>query len=216
MLVSPVAAWSRLSDTTLPWAPLLSQWLLVVAGWTVSAGAWGELSQSAGLQGNGRSPGPGAWLAGASTIAVMLVLCLVAVTLQTLLALRLTGRSVSLRKALTLSAHALMPLFLGRSLNLALLTVLSPLAVSQADALALQLAPAPLSAAGLMPALSLLWVVLAFFDLFGVWSMWLYWLGLRRYLGFERQLAAWSMVALVLSWLLILTAIWQGIHCGLL
>lgn len=146
----------------------------------------------------------------------MLLLSLFALSLITFLALRLAGRAVSMRQSMNLTAYALMPVFLGRALGLSILTVISPLATNQVDAIALQLAPAPLGLAGFWPVLSLPWVILAFFDFFGLWSMTLFWSGLRRYLGFQPQLASWSLASLVLSWLLILTAIWQGIHRGLL
>lgn len=148
-------------------------------------------------------------------IALLLWLFLLVLAMVAQLALRLAGLPVDLRRALNLTAYSLMPVFLGRALGLALLTVLWPLAATQAEALQLQLAPAVLGLATLVTPLSLPWVVLVFFDLFGVWSLFIYWAGLRRYLQFTPQQAAWGLTSLVLSWLLVLTAIWQGIHRGL-
>jgi Yip1 domain len=183
--------------------------------WMLSARERADLAKAAGLAVSATTPGLGGQLLSYVEMALALLALYHLMALLSWGVIKLTGTNTSYRAVSLITAYSLTPLFLGRALGLLLLTIIAPLADNSTDALALYIAPAPLGLGALAQPLTLPWMVLSFVDVFTLWTVALYFNGLRSVCGLERGQPGWTTAALVLSWLLILTAVWQGIRGGL-
>lgn len=210
LLVQPAATWRRLQLQPYSWPAILTQGLLLYAGWLLAARPMLELQAVA----IGSDPQTPAALAG---LALPLFALALALGLAGVLWLwfSLLGLRFGYRQMLVWSAYGLLPLYLGRALGLLSFAIIRPLAETPLDALALTINPLSLGLAGLFEPLSYPWVLGSAFDLFGVWSVLLLALGARHFLELHGSRRGWVLVALLLLFLLVLTALWRGLQAGI-
>jgi hypothetical protein len=207
LLVSPTAAWRKVAAAPSPWPSLLTQGLLLLLGYLLGRGALAELNATAyGGSAKLGSALTGVWLIPLNFLVVALLAGLL------LLWLRVLGFRFNYAQVLTWQAYGLLPLYLGRALGLLAFMIVQPLADKPADALALTINPLGFNLAAAFAPLSYPWVLGLALDVFGVWSLVLLGFGGAHFLGLRGARLAWLLAALVLSWLLILTAVWQGLQ----
>jgi hypothetical protein len=154
-------------------------------------------------------------LGGILILALLVPLAAVFVAAVMHLALWLTSSAPRFHRTLSIASYSFVPAYLGRSLGLLLFGMLQYLSYSPSEAMAAQFSPGIFGLNFLFKPLSFAWTLTSFFDLFGLWSLWLCWSGMRRGLGLSGARAGFSMLALMLIWLLVLTLFWQGIIRGL-
>jgi len=215
VLVNPAGVWDSLRSLPGLPAALTTQWLLLTLGWLPAARPLAE-----GLSASGINPrlivpsGPGI-LGGMLILALLIPLAALFLGALLQLALLLTSSAPRFGQTLSIACYSFMPAYLGRSLGLLLFGILQYLSYKPSDAVAAQFSPGIFGLNFIFAPLSFGWTLASFFDLFGLWSLWLCWTGLRRGLGLGRARAGFSMLALMLIWLLVLTLFWQGIIRGL-
>ncbi len=207
LLVSPTATWGGQVGGPLP--ALVTQALLLMLGWSAASHALADLSKVSGLAEGGTG-----FTSFLLLLAALLVLTLLLTAAATLL-LRALGSKQTFGTMFTWLAYGMTPVYLGRSLGLLTFAIVQPLAADPREALALQVNPLGLSLAGLYPPLSFPWTLAASIDVFTVWALVLLAIGALHYLKLGTARSAALMSALLIIWLLALTAVWQGLQRSL-
>jgi hypothetical protein len=208
LLVDPSRGWRLVAVKPVVWGALIIQWLILCLGIAASARPTGELLDLIG--------GP-AGISAFSAALGALVLILIGTLAFAAIALawaRVLALALPFRDLLAWTAFAATPIYLGRLLGLLSFAVVQPLAGTSSEALQLQLNPHGLNLAGLFAPLSLPWLLAAWFDPFTLWTLLLLGIGSRGLLGLTGG-PRWALLAaLVLSWPLALTIVWQGLLRG--
>jgi Yip1 domain len=210
MLVNPAQAWRALREgRPSPWPALVTQMLLLYAGWLAAHKPMAELAEVSGLGKGGLDVA--ALVIG--TFAIVATLAILAIVLRAVLVV--LGERTGFRPIFTWLTYGVTPLFIGRFLGLLSFAVFQPLAKDRADAIALQLNPLGLSLASAFAPLSLPWTIASALDIFALWSLVLLALGAVHFLRVNSARAAALLGALLLIWLLALTLVWQGLQRSL-
>jgi hypothetical protein len=210
-LTQPSALW-REPSAALIRNGLLAQWLVLALGKLLA------LPETRDLQ---RLTGTGATtdtrlsdiliLCIGSALTVLAANAILAVALWLLLAL--LGRQVAYEQLLGITAIALLPLWLGRAVGEALLALSMPLSHTPTEIWAWRLWPFSAGLATWLPhapaALSLTWAFACVFDVFGAWSLWLLFTGLRDSEAMPKPLQAWVAALLVLLCCAVALGLWQ-------
>jgi hypothetical protein len=186
--------------------------LLFFAG-LAAAPAYSELDRAI----TGVSADP---LAAGRSIGLLLSLALSSAGLTALTAAllwcgyRLAGLACSYPRVFTYAAYILLPVSVGQALGKLAFGLAMPLSGNPAEIIAWHFRPFSAGLASLLPhpplALSLPWALLAVFDLFGLWALWLGYTGLRPYLGANRDQAPWLALMLVLVFGAGALGLWQS------
>jgi hypothetical protein len=214
LLVAPVRTWREIGAQSLWWTPVVAQWVLVAAGFGLSARTMSELAFTAGLRSTSVAV---PWYGVLGGVALLLPVTVILNLIHTLVAwlwLKLVGSGIELTRLFVWLACGMLPFVLGNALGQVVFAAVQPLAQNPAAALSLQLRPFAAGLTTFLPGhfdpLSFPWFIAAYFDIFGIWSILLVALGARHYLGYGRRRTAWVVFALVLLWGLSVTCLWQG------
>jgi len=212
LLVRPVGAWQELRDHPVWWPALAGHVLLAWFSWLVTLGSVRQIDVAAGISDLFpplKLPDSLIWLILLAAAIALGCMILAAVARWWLM---LAGQIQPFRRALTWLVYSLLPLSLGQALGCLTLALVQPLTSDPAEAIALQLRPFSLGLAAFMPRwfppLSFQWHLASFADLFGLWSLALLALGARHFLGLAPRAVLWSVLALMLLWLLVIAGLW--------
>jgi hypothetical protein len=126
----------------------------------------------------------------------------------------LLGLSSSFTQLTAVASVALLPLMLGRAVGLTLLALWMPLSHSPTELWAWRLWPFSAGLATWLPnpppALSLGWAFLSVIDVFGIWTLWLLYVGMVHGTGIPARLRPWVGVMLVLLCCAVALGLWQA------
>lgn len=213
-LTRPAAFWQELGSVQPDWlAALIAHTGLLFLAGLAAAPAYSELDRAI----TGVSSAP---LGLGRGIGLLLSVALASAGLAALAAgllwcgFRLAGLACGYRRLFTYSAYMLLPVSLGQALGKLAFALALPLSSNPAEIMAWHFRPFSAGLASLLPhpplALSLPWSLLAVFDLFGLWALWLGYSGLRPYLGATRPQSPWLGMVLMLVFGMGALGLWQS------
>jgi hypothetical protein len=218
-LTRPLAAFAALKGPQ-AWLPGLgAQFLLFLAGSILAAPGNNDLVRV--FRGTaGHNPVSLLNLLGLAASALLLTVLLNGIFAGLLvLGFRLLGFYRPYRQVLAMCSLLFLPLALGQTLGQLLFALTMPLSSSAAEILAWQIRPYSAGLATWLPAspapLSLQWALLSAFDLFGLWSLGLGWIGIRKYLDAPRLLTPWLQLVLLLVYAACAIGLWQAAQAWL-
>ena len=212
LLVTPAKAWQSIKRTPHWYWAVALHWLATVLGSIIAFGPTQELLFTAGLAAPGRQT-LSSIIATAIFSLVGILAGLTAASLAMFLLTRAIGFRSEFSKLFNWLAFGLVPLSIGLFLAKLQFTIIQPLADGPELALAYLLKPFSLGlatfASGSLPPLSFGWFIFSYFDVFGVWSLWLLAIGAGTVfeLSFNRKF--WLITELVLLFFAVITGLWN-------